>query len=127
MTENATGGNCFRRTLKQVRQRGRRRRQNRRRTFGGTLRILASREQSWRLVSASCLLVAFEELHGPFMLFRRCAGLEGSEIPTLSCLGIFLPGIQAVFTRLKLSDHAGIFPLAGRLRFLAELSKRLFS
>src|SRR5688500_3384974 len=39
--------------LKNVRQRGRRRRKNRKRTLWGTLRIFSSREQSWRHFSAS--------------------------------------------------------------------------
>jgi hypothetical protein len=47
----------------------------------------------------SVLLVAFEELHRPFMLLGRSPGLEGSEISTLSCLRVLLAGVQPIPAR----------------------------
>ena len=39
-----------------------------------------------------------------FLGCRLC--LKGSQIPALSCLRIFLPRIQPIFTGLELPDHA---------------------
>src|SRR5436305_13491076 len=39
-----------------------------------------------------------------FLGCRLC--LEGAQIPALSCLRIFLPRIQPIFTGLELPDHA---------------------
>src|SRR6476620_10739558 len=46
-----------------------------------------------------------EVLHGAFMLFRRCARLEGTEIPPLAGLRIYLAGIEPVLAGLQFSDH----------------------
>jgi hypothetical protein len=40
---------------------------------------------------------AFKILHGPFVLFRRFARAERSQIPAFSRFSVFFPRIQAVF------------------------------
>ena len=50
-------------------------------------------------------LATLEILHGLFVLLRSRARLKRAEIPTLACLRILLPRIQAIATGLKFSDH----------------------
>lgn len=47
----------------------------------------------------------FEILDGAFMFLRRRPCFKCAQIPALTGLRIFLPGIQPVLTRFKLSDH----------------------
>ena len=46
-----------------------------------------------------------EILHRLFVFLRSRARLKRAEIPTLACLRILLPPIQAIATGLKFSDH----------------------
>jgi hypothetical protein len=46
-----------------------------------------------------------EVLHFALMLFSLGTGPEGPEIPTFSCVGILLAGIEAVPARGQFSDH----------------------
>ena len=46
-----------------------------------------------------------EILHRLFVFLRSRARLKRAEIPTLACLRILLPRIQAIATGLKFSDH----------------------
>jgi hypothetical protein len=50
-------------------------------------------------------LATLEILHRLFMFLRSRARLKRAEIPTLACLQILLPRIQAIATGLKFSDH----------------------
>ena len=46
-----------------------------------------------------------EILHRPFVFLPSRARRKRAEIPTLACLRILLPPIQAIATGLKFSDH----------------------
>src|SRR5258705_2785883 len=46
-----------------------------------------------------------EVLHGAFMLFGRRARLEGTKIPLLAGLRIYLAGIEPVLAGLQFPDH----------------------
>ena len=52
-----------------------------------------------------------EILHRLFVLLRRGARFKRAEIPSLACLRILLPRIQAIATGLKFSDHKQMRPL----------------
>src|SRR4029079_4626708 len=52
---------------------------------------------------------ALEELHGALVLLRRGASVEGSQIASLSGLGVLLLRVQPIFPRGESADH-------GRLR-----------
>jgi hypothetical protein len=54
------------------------------------------------------LLVMLEILHSFFVLLCRASGAEGSEIPALAGLGVFLPRVQAIFTGLQFSNHMNL-------------------
>src|SRR5687768_7120945 len=55
--------------LKKVIQQGRRRRNNRKRTLRGTLRIVSSRERSWWPFSASCEVLPMDDaMHGQYVV-----------------------------------------------------------
>jgi hypothetical protein len=46
-----------------------------------------------------------EVLHFALMLFSLGTGPEGPEIPTFTCVGILLAGIEAVPAGGQFSDH----------------------
>jgi hypothetical protein len=46
-----------------------------------------------------------EKLNGSLVLLGRSSSLEGSEISALAGLGIFLPGVESIFTRFEFSNH----------------------
>jgi hypothetical protein len=50
-------------------------------------------------------LLALEELHGPFVLFRGRARLEGAKVPSLARFGVLLSRVQAVLAALQFPNH----------------------
>src|SRR5688572_32184949 len=58
------------------------------------------------LPTLNCSAAALEELHLALMLLRRRARSECAEVAALPGPGIDLAGIEAVFARLELADHA---------------------
>ena len=44
-----------------------------------------------------------------FLSCRLC--IEGSQIPVLPCLRVFLPRIQPIFSGLEFPDHAALISL----------------
>jgi hypothetical protein len=51
------------------------------------------------------LLMALKVLNCSLVFLGRRFCFERAEIPTLSCLGIFLPRIQPIFSGPNFSDH----------------------
>jgi hypothetical protein len=52
------------------------------------------------------------------LVFPSCGlGLERAQIPTLSCFGILLPGIQPIFSGLEFPNHDSPFLAAIQCRF----------
>jgi hypothetical protein len=62
--------------------------------------------------------MAFEELDGSFVLLGRLARGERSEISAMTGLGVYLPGIEAIFPRWQLD---------GLPVLLLQIHKALFS
>ena len=67
-----------------------------------------------RRLAAACgelgrcdLMGSFEVLDGPFVLFSFFLRAEGTQISRLAGFGIFLPGIQPVFSGFEFANHAG--------------------
>jgi hypothetical protein len=71
--------------------------------------------------------VAFEELYGALVLFRRFPRGEGSEIAAFAGLGIFLPGVEPKFAGWQLADHTFIIALPFRLRLKPRTNRSLRS
>lgn len=55
-----------------------------------------------------------KELHRLFVFFRRSLSFERTQIPSFSGFWIFLPRIQAITTRLQLSNHNFSYDAATR-------------
>src|SRR2546430_11361504 len=51
-------------------------------------------------------LTLLKELHGPFMLLRRCQRWKRSQIPPLARLRILLSRIQPILPRNQFPNHA---------------------
>ena len=52
--------------------------------------------------------VPLEVLHGALVGFGLLARVEGAQVSSLTCLRVFLAGVEAIFAGRQFSNHADL-------------------